>query len=233
MSIIRKFFKKRPIRKFLKKTYRKFMGYRKRTNRMVNRNAIRGPIAQRQIAQLKYVDSFSSLLVAATVSETQWNLNSIFDPNRSGGGHQPLYRDQYSSLYAQFRVYRCDYKIRASCNGTVGGTLCVLPNNSSVVLTNIDQACETPGAQLRQFGSVSGDSSVITMSGSVYLPKLNGKSATAYKTDDRTAGSTTADPSEVLSLHVLSISSGTPTIDFVVELNYHVEFFDPFQIAAS
>lgn len=45
-------------------------------------------------------------------SYQHFNMNSIFDPDSTGTGHQPLMRDLWASQYDYYAVIQCDYKIR-------------------------------------------------------------------------------------------------------------------------
>lgn len=53
---------------------------------------------------LRYVENFT-LDASATATAVQvFTANSIFDPNYTGGGHQPMFRDNYAALYSNYRV---------------------------------------------------------------------------------------------------------------------------------
>jgi len=71
-------------------------------------------------------------------------LNSLFDPDVTGGGHQPRGFDQWSALFGQYMVHGCKYEVRfyTSDIGAVSdiaifmdvGTI-VGPNNVSSLFT--------------------------------------------------------------------------------------------------
>ena len=54
------------------------------------------PIPQRFITKMKYAEQFAT----DGNGRYAFNLNSIFDPNRSGVGHQPYGYDTLSTLWA-------------------------------------------------------------------------------------------------------------------------------------
>lgn len=64
--------------------------------------------------KLKYVEDFAN--TTETLVESQWRLTSVFDPNLSGAGQQPMYRDQIAALYTKYRVNACKYKITINQN---------------------------------------------------------------------------------------------------------------------
>ncbi len=54
-------------------------------------------------ATLKYVDTFY-LEASAGPQHRAFSFNGMFDPDYALGGHQPLYYDQYMSLYNHYQV---------------------------------------------------------------------------------------------------------------------------------
>jgi len=50
--------------------------------------------------------------VAGTVNKYFFSCNSIFDPDRTGTGHQPLYRDTYAGIYDHYAVVRSHCTVR-------------------------------------------------------------------------------------------------------------------------
>lgn len=62
--------------------------------------------------RLTYADVTNHTFSAIGGSGSQyWSLNSIYDPNASGGGHQPLMRDLWVSQYDYYTVLACHYHI--------------------------------------------------------------------------------------------------------------------------
>lgn len=64
--------------------------------------------------KLTYADNFLHTVkcdAAASVIQ-MFRSNSIWDPDYSGGGHQPLIRDTWASMYDYYTVLSCDYTIR-------------------------------------------------------------------------------------------------------------------------
>jgi hypothetical protein len=56
------------------------------------------------LSKLRYHETgtITSLLGGITKQNYRWN--STFDPNQTGGGHQPLYRDTYAAIYDHYAV---------------------------------------------------------------------------------------------------------------------------------
>lgn len=56
------------------------------------------------ITKLRYCDVIHLTSTLGSLSTNVFNANSIFDPDSTGVGHQPLYRDQYAAIYDQYTV---------------------------------------------------------------------------------------------------------------------------------
>ena len=90
------------MRRFGKKVIRRrriVRGPRKKRP-TVNVNRSLQPFAQRYIAKMKYSEQLKVTGPAGGgLAAYRFNLNSIFDPNRTGFGHQPYGHDQLAGLY--------------------------------------------------------------------------------------------------------------------------------------
>ncbi len=77
----------------------------------------RGPkvtkiLKDRTVAKLRYVDLVSINAAGAGIAKHTFRANSIFDPDETSTGHQPLMHDEYALLYGSYRVLSS--KIRVS-----------------------------------------------------------------------------------------------------------------------
>jgi len=71
------------------------------------------PIPQRYIATMKYSQTF---LLSDVSPGWTFNLNSIFDPDRTGTGHQPYGHDTFQTLYNRYRVKDRDWETSLNKN---------------------------------------------------------------------------------------------------------------------
>jgi len=105
----RKRFGKRAFKAKRRMPYRnKRMNIRRRLMRKPGVSRFRAPLgnfpAQKTVA-LRYVDTKTlDPVVGGTAVATVFRANNIFDPDFSGAGHQPMYRDNYAALYDRYRV---------------------------------------------------------------------------------------------------------------------------------
>ncbi len=68
--------------------------------------------------RLHYVDTVSIDAGAAAITSHVFRANGIFDPDFTGTGHQPLLRDEFAALYAEYRVTWAKIKVTPLTSGT-------------------------------------------------------------------------------------------------------------------
>jgi hypothetical protein len=185
----------------------------------------------------KYVQTFAFTNLTTVAQNQVFRLNSLFDPDVTGAGHQPYLYDQMIDKYNRYRVLKTKWKIVYSA-GSQSTHVGVVPTNGSLqaaVTTQVtyESAIELPWATSN---IASGPGSPSThFRGSVSLNVLNGTPLNEYLTDERFAAFTTADPTEVLRLNVLSYNSNatTTTVFCNVELEYEAILSDPIIVPIS
>jgi len=186
--------------------------------------------------RLKYSDIFSFSLATITGTNQLMNLNSLFDPDRTGVGHQPYGYDQLSALYNRYRVLKTSWKITFHAEAT-GFYIVVVPTNGTLATAITNQAsystaCEVPPAVVKAQGT--GANSVIVR-GSIALNDLNGCTKVEYLADDRFESQVGASPTELMILNIGNYNpAGTSVnIDYTVEMEFFVDFHDPIILASS
>ena len=61
--------------------------------------------------RLSYADNYRHVINYSAGATQIWRSNSIFDPDVTNSGHQPLMRDLWASMYDYYAVIQCDYEI--------------------------------------------------------------------------------------------------------------------------
>lgn len=56
------------------------------------------------VTKLRYADFFTLTAASGVVSSQIFRANSVFDPDFTGTGHQPMYFDQWAAIYDQYVV---------------------------------------------------------------------------------------------------------------------------------
>jgi len=192
---------------------------------------------------LKYAETFTLTTGAAGVigTEQAMLLNSLYDPNFTGVGHQPYGFDQLSSFFNNYIVHRFRVKLLLS---TIGGTAEVAfvykldAQGGGVALTgqSTDRATEAPMIGTAMVGPSGVDRArEIVVQGDCH--KVLGVTKQQYRDNiTQYSGSSAASPttSPLLRFSVGSYS-GTAGESLVCQcvIEFDSEFFNPFQMPQS
>lgn len=128
---------KTQARKAIRKYYRK----RARKATVIVNKAL-APIPQRFITKMKYATDVST----DSQGNYKFRLNSTYDPDLTGTGHQPYARDTLATLYNRYRVISCGYRITTPTSSAI--IQCgARPSNESINFVTMDQLKESPRAK--------------------------------------------------------------------------------------
>jgi hypothetical protein len=165
------------------------------------------------------------------------NLNSLFDPDRTGTGTQPYGFDQLAALYNRYRVLRCHWKVSF---GTSSGTYFVvvvpvngLVNSAIADAATFSLACQLPFAKDGIQGG--GGSPSVKIAYNISLNELTGVTKNEYLADDRFEAQVSASPAELMTLYVGTYNPTTSTVIafLTVDMIFDVDFHDPISQGAS
>jgi hypothetical protein len=192
---------------------------------------------------LRYAQTFSLTTGAAGLVGTVQSmmLNSCYDPNYSGTGHQPYGYDQIVQFYQQYFVHSCRYTL--ICN-TIGGTaevcvcLQIFPTAGGVSIAGISTDAATEKSTVSTFpvGS-SGNVRTRSVSGEVKIAQIFGLTPAQYAAQTDVYGAAvTSNPSLGAYLEVgIGSYSGTAGESLAVQiiLDQDVEFWQPKTLSQS
>ena len=190
-------------------------------------------LPDRMLVRLPYTDNYTKTQSYSGGGISQvWNLNSIFDPDRTGAGHQPLGRDSFLPLYNYYRVVSAKYNIEI--NNTAGLPLQFGLIKAPFAVGAFGNAAgqalmEQPHTQRKLCGGFPGNTSSIRFTGSVSLPAVIGQSSQQYKSHLATAAAQGANPLTLACLNLISLaptsSSASYTYSVSIRIVYLVEYF--------
>lgn len=103
----------------------------------------------------RYVDNITLTSTAAALATHQFSVNSMFDPNTTGVGHQPLYYDQLTPLYNHYTVIGSKITVQITPKATNEEPtrfVLFLEDNTTVTPTDIGILSEQTGAKVLQIG---------------------------------------------------------------------------------
>ncbi len=188
---------------------------------------------------LRYTETVQFSNLTTVGSQNIFNLNSCFDPNRTGTGHQPYGFDQLAALYNRYRVLKVKWTIVFGPTSNLPVYCVVVPVNG-LLATNItgvssfESACEVPFAWSNVVPN-AGTASHLTHRGGISLNRLNGVTKTEYLADDRFEAQVTATPIEVLTLYIGIYNANGSTVanGVLVTIDYEADFHDPIIASSS
>lgn len=192
----------------------------------------------RMIVDLRYAEPFLSFSGAVSGDQV-YNLNSCFDPDRIGGGHQPQGFDQWSAFYNRYRVLSCLVQVDFvnSSAGTVTKALVTATNNVAAILTALayNNASENPGSWTTMMATSAGNN-IKSFKKRFYPHQITGVTRAQYDVDDRFQALTSADPTELIVVHICAQDfafTSNITMEMNVRLTYNVEMWDRNQLLQS
>ena len=162
----------------------------------------------------------------------QFKINSVFDPDQTGAGHQPLYRDQLYTIYKYAVVTGCRYTVEVSTT-TITGVI-VLPQVTTYVTTDSDTSTAIERGSVKRTWIQLGKPGKIT--GYVDMKSMFGLPRTEdLLIDDLYRHDSSADPSQVcyLSLYSQDTESAQSRVSYSITLDYTVVFKEVVKIATS
>lgn len=133
-------------------------------------------------------------LVPSAIEQGQYSCNSLFDPNSSGAGHQPLYFDQMAAIYDQYCVILSKATFTFTNTGTIPCYAGVFLNDDTVT-TSTSYIGVSEQTNAKHFILGARDSGKSTRKITLYwgVRKWFGKSPLA---NDNLRGTTTTNPAE-------------------------------------
>lgn len=193
------------------------------------------PLATKYTAKLKYVSTFSMSTGAAGIMGTQqtMSLNSLFDPDQTGVGHQPYGFDQLAALYNRYRVFACKVELIWTTIGATAEMCCayiINPDVGGLAISGIstDRAVELPMISSTVL-SPSGRDRVTKQTFYTPLHKVFGIKKATLVNDDKYQALVTADPltQGFLNFAVGSYSGAAgETCSCQVVMTFYAQFFD-------
>lgn len=170
--------------------------------------------------RLKYVQTFQFNAALGIINNYVFRLNSLYDPDYTGVGHQPLYFDQLATLYERYKVYDVDIRVTATNNSATSPIdLVVTYGQGAGSFSDINNAKEQAFAEFWTLGVSTGNKQTATFYRSVHLPSLQGVTDVAWESEASFGALCTADPFDNVFLKLV----GQPHVSETADLHLQVE----------
>lgn len=225
-----------PIKR--KSTKRKFSKKGKRVGKSLTtyRPKYQSGIPAQQFVKLVYEeDALEHLLtLGAPWLFNSYQINSLFKPRQSAGGHQPRFFDQWTAMYERYRVTSCTVEVTAY-NKTPSGvaTVFMIPLAfNQPVFTGSQQAFEHKKASSRTLT----DQKPVKMIRHFTIHQVEGvlRSVTKIDQDYSTGVGATPPAAPTVQVAVSALFPGqTNNIVLRTKLTYYATMYQPKTVGAS
>lgn len=173
-----------------------------------------------------YVQKFAQAgTVGGLAADQVFNLSSLFDPDFTGVGYQPVNFDQFALMYEKYLVLEVEI-IAECCSGTTNVFQAgITVNDESTSQSDYRVLIGNGQCQWKLLQPQGGtDKARLTMT--VDMAKFHGVTKKSYMADDSYKALMTASPQEAGFVHCWIAdngSSSTTTSNWLVELRYKVQ----------
>ncbi len=183
----------------------------------------------------RYSEVLTFTLVSGAVQSYSFRANSLFDPDRTGTGHQPLGFDQLSALYNRYCAYGLSWEINVPCSNDAVSIAVGMSNGTRTVasVNDFTSFIESPTVRQATIGTSGGPPAIF--SGNKSLNEFIGVSKRTYLIDDRFQSQITTNPTESIDLVIAMYNESTVSVDVRLNINLHYKsvFFDPVVLTQS
>lgn len=220
----------------------RFFRRKSRRYRAIRRSTRIGKYAgfpSHKTVSLRYADTYDLTPASAgALAENVFKINSVFDPDDSGLGHQPLGFDEWAIIYNRYVVKGAKITAKFQCSGTTGlPILCgiLLDNNNSLTTAVPSAMIENGRSAYCSIRDQINESISPTMKKYFSAKKWFG--VKDVNDNGNLKALTTSNPVSLAYAHVWACdATGTAVDDTIyatVVIDYIVEFSEPKDIAQS
>lgn len=221
-------------RKPVKKTRRNF----RRNRRNYVSKVYRMPFARSTITTLRYVQRIE--LDPGALGTTDWHtfrMNSIFDPDYTSTGHQPMGHDQYATLYHRYLVLGAKMTVQFVTTGTTvgtGGNIVGLRfDKDATASADIIDTIEHSDTKYRVLSSSESSAGKVTITQNFSTKKF----FAVKRYDQDHSAIMSNNPARLAYCHMfcgpLETGIDTSKVACLVTINYLVKFSEPIDLTGS
>jgi len=178
----------------------------------------------RLVVKLRYADYISLVCTSGALAKQVMRMNSIYDPDLSSTGHQPLYHDTYAGIYDHYAVISSVAHIEIVNPSAVALLVGCVNDDDSSSSTTFQTLMEQSHGQTAELTGITGSRSHVAMTAKFDAKQTLGIDpfrSEQYKT------STGANPAEDSNLVIWGLpfdGSTTLTFNLRVTVEYTVLF---------
>lgn len=93
------------------------------------------PFPQSKLVRHKYCDTITIAAAggAGVAQSYGWRANSLFDPDLTGVGHQPMFYDEMAAQYKYYTVLSSTIVLHVEAESTIGRILCLYTDDDTTI----------------------------------------------------------------------------------------------------
>lgn len=188
---------------------------------------------QNKKVRLVYCESLTFAGSLGAMSQHVFRLNSLFDPDFTATGHQPLGFDQWAQFYNHYVVNGCEWEIQTIPSESIQPVLTgAYVSDDSSIPSNATDLMEL-GAEISLGNVYTGDA--VSTHGSIDIAEFFRRPRGGLALDDNLKAAVTSNPFEQVYLNIVAqspvgISHNTHVL---IRLVYDCMFMEPKDLAAS
>lgn len=175
------------------------------------------------LTKLRYCDVYNVTSTIGARSINVYAANGIFDPDISGVGHQPLYRDNWVNIYDQYVVIGSKITVTFSPTSATVPMICgIAGNDDTTVQTSVIALQEINNASSLLMGTAG--SQPVTLSSTFEPLEMFGVDAKADGASQTNVGS---NPTELWCWGIWTATAdgtSTASASIKIEIEYTVKF---------
>lgn len=194
--------------------------------------------------KLKYSEFYNlSTNATAVPAYYLYSCNSLYDPNYTGGGHQPFGFDQWmgtsftTGIYNRYTVFGMAYRITfINTSATYTAQVAVCKKPVATVSTDMNTVFEKPYVQSRFLSTTGQATSRCVLKGYCSNAKVIGITNEQYRVEQDYKGSVTSNPTlraPYLHIYVCNPDYIVTTIKIQVELVFYATLTDRVPLGGS
>jgi len=191
------------------------------------------PIPPSITVNMRYSDTQNLVNTSGVYTYNVYRMNSTFDPDYSGAGHQPYGRDQLAALYTKYRVNEFIWDIEALPEAAAISSVACHPTAGAGSPGSTEAQSEFPYGENR-ICSLNGPSGKFR--GRLPLRQWLGQSKANFEADDSNEALAGSSPTATAYFVVGSQSTNlatTNTVRVSIDLTFNVTWFAPYPLAQS
>jgi hypothetical protein len=171
--------------------------------------------------------------VGATATQI-FSGNSLFDPDVTGAGGQPLGFDQWAAMYLKYRVLASSIEVNLATPGAASNAealayFVLTPSNDASAFTTLEAGASQPYAKEWIMNGISGSFMFKPTTSSMETALIMGVSKQSVLTDDELSALTTASPANQWYWRIsgrAADSAATIAVQMTVTVSYLCDFYE-------